>query len=445
MSAKGGKGDKVKLKHIFLFFIMLSVALTTRNVLAAGSGAFRLGFGDAESLAKGGAFVGEADNAADVYHNPAGMTQLEDGQHVSAGFAWLNLFVDHESPSGVETQMRRENIVIPQLYYVNNFGLEDFSFGVGVRSNNGASTEWAEDSFSKYVATRTDLENIDYLVAGAYQLNDNLSVGAGIDVVNAKLSQNKLINQQPGTDAEAQLKFQDYGVGYTLSTLYKVNEKHQFGLQYRGPIDLKWEGEATLHGLNDAGANPLATIFGGSTYSTDIQWDITLPQSVVLGYSFKPDNKWRFNFDAEWTDWSTIEQEVLSFGETNGTRNTVLHSATDLSLDWKSSWAFSLGGEYAYNDKLDLRAGYFFHETPIPDANFNSFLPDSDSHGINLGFGYDLNDSATLDMSWTGVFFTDRDLSGNTVGASSGANINGTYEEYVNIVMMTFNYSFGGK
>jgi len=294
--------------------------LIASQTYAAGSGAFRLGFGDAESLAKGGAFVGEADNAAAVYHNPAGMIQLEDGQHLSAGFAWLNIFVDHESPSGVETQMRRENIVIPQLYYVNDLNIQDFSFGIGVRSNNGAATEWAEDSFSRYVATRTDLENIDYLAAGAYQLNDNLSVGVGIDVVNAKLSQNKLLNQQPGTDAEAQLKFQDYGVGYTLSTLYKVNEQHQLGLQYRSAIDLKWEGETNLNGLNNLGANPLATIFGGSSYSTDIQWDITLPQNVVIGYSFKPDNKWRFNFDAEWTDWSTIEQlvsanEVVAIGE----------------------------------------------------------------------------------------------------------------------------------
>ncbi len=433
-------------KYLTTIMGMFVILVMSSQAFAAGSGAFRLGFGDAESLAKGGAFVGEADNAADVYHNPAGMTQLEDGQHVSAGFAWLNLFVDHTSPSGVDTQMRRENIVIPQLYYVNDFETDDFSFGVGVRSNNGASTEWAEDSFSKYVATRTDLENVDYLAAGAYQLNNNLSVGIGIDVVNAKLSQNKLLNQQPGTDSEAQLKFQDYGIGYTLSTLYKVNEQHQFGLQYRSPIDLKWEGEATLHGLNDLGANPLATIFGGANYSTDIRWDITLPQSVVLGYSFKPDKKWRFNFDAEWTDWSTINQEELDYPNESSTliKNT-LDSATHLDLDWKSSWAFSLGGEYAYNDKLDLRAGYFFHETPIPDANFNSFLPDSDSHGVNLGFGYHVNDSATLDMSWTGVFFTDRDLSGNTVGSSSGANINGNYEEYVNIVMMTFNYSFGGK
>jgi len=425
---------------------MLMLLVVSSQAFAAGSGAFRLGFGDAESLAKGGAFVGEADNAAAVYHNPAGMIQLEEGQHLSAGFSWLNIFSDHTSPSGVETQMRRENIIIPQLYYVNDLGIENFSFGIGVRSNNGASTEWAEDSFSKYVATRTDMENIDYLVAGAYQVNDNLSVGIGLDVVNAKMSQNKLLNQQPGTDAQAQLKFQDYGVGYTLSTLYKANDQHQIGLQYRSAIDLNWRDKVTMHGLNDLGANALATIFGGSFYSNDLQWDITLPQNVVIGYSFKPDNKWRFNFDAEWTDWSTIEQEVLSFpGETNATRLTLLHAVTDLNFDWKSSWAFSLGGEYAYNDLLDLRAGYFFHETPIPDANFNSFLPDSDSHGINLGFGYDFNDSTTLDMSWTGVFFTDRDVSGNTVGSSSGGNINGTYEEYVNIVMMTFNYRFGGN
>lgn len=434
-----------KFSNLLIMALIINSLLVTA-AFGAGSGAFRLGFGDAESLAKGGAFVGEADNAAAVYHNPAGMMQLDEGHHVSGGLAWLNLFVDHENSSGVETQMRQENIIIPHLYYVSNFGFDNFAFGVGMRSNNGASTDWAEDSFSKYVATRTDLENIDYLLTGAYQITEKFSFGIGVDFVDAKMSQNKLLNQQPGTDAMAQLKFQDYGLGYSLSTLYQINEEHQFGLQYRSKTDLEWKGKVHLTGLNDAGASPLATIFGGSTYVNDIQWDVTLPRNVVFGYSFNPKNKWRFNFDAEWTNWASIEREVLSFpGETDVTRLSALASSTSLDLDWNNSWSFSLGAEYAYDERLDLRFGYFFHETPVADVNFNTFLPDSDSHGINIGFGYDFTRSMNMDMSWSGVFYEDRDLAGNSVGSSSGANLNGTYNEYVNIVMMTFNYDFGGE
>jgi len=46
-------------------------------VYADGTSGIRVFASDAEAIAKGGAFVGEADNASAVLYNPAGMTQLK--------------------------------------------------------------------------------------------------------------------------------------------------------------------------------------------------------------------------------------------------------------------------------------------------------------------------------------------------------------------------------
>jgi long-chain fatty acid transport protein len=214
---------------------------------------------------------------------------------------------------------------------------------------------------------------------------------------------------------------------------------HQLGFQYRSRTNVDYEGTVNAAGLTGT----LAAIFGGTSYSTKTTWDISLPQSAVVGYSFRPNDKWTINFDAEWTDWSSIEQEDVSFPEEGiALRVSTLNSLADLNLDCESSWAYSIGTEYSLNEKIRLRTGYFFHETPIPDANFNTFLPDADSHGVNLGAGYSLNDAMGVDLAWSGVFFQDRDLA-STTHDSAASSVRGNYEEFINSVMLTFNWKFG--
>jgi len=421
-----------------LCFILLAFLLMAPNAFASGSGAFRLFANDAEAMGKAGAFVGEADNASAVYYNPAGMTQL-DGNNLSLGFAWGNVFVDHTSPAGDTTQMGRENIVVPHFYYVTDLNTDDLALGFSVKSNFGASTDWAEDSFARYVSTKTEVEDVDFLMNFAYQVNDQWSVGAGVNATSSKFSQGKNVFQAGTPDAEAQLKLHDTFFSQNVSTLFKFNEKHQLGFQWRSQGDVSYAGEVDAHALTGT----LAAIFGGSEYQTDITWNVSFPQSAVVGYSFRPNDKWIINFDAEWSDWSSLEQENINFPkETSALRISTLNSLADLDLDWDSSWAYSIGGEYSLNEKIRLRSGYFFHETPIPDVNFNTFLPDSDAHGVNLGAGYTFNDAMGLDFAWTGVFFQDRDLA-LTTHDSAVSSVIGNYEEYINVATLTFNWKFG--
>ena len=54
-----------------------------------------------------------------------------------------------------------------------------------------------------------------------------------------------------------------------------------------------------MHELNGFGSN-FEGIFGGTSFETKVAEEFELPQSVVLGYSYQPDNKWTFNIDVEW-------------------------------------------------------------------------------------------------------------------------------------------------
>lgn len=427
------------LKQVLIaMIIFFSLA---KSGFCVGSGAYRLEVPDAEAMGKGTAFVAEADNPSAVFYNPAGLTQIKGGNHFTLGYAVIQPRMDYKDSSGDVTQMRRQSFVIPHMYFVSDFGMKKFVFGIGGTSSWGLGTYWAGDSFSKYVATKSDLNMMDPTLVAACQVNEQLSLGVGVDYDFSKVNKKKKLIQPGGADADFQLKGNTDGWGYRISGLYVINERHKMGLQYRSPIKEKYKGKIYMDQLNSAGLNYQA-IFGGQSYSTDISSESTLPQSVVLGYSYRPANRWTLNLDVEWMDWSSVEQEYIMYNsETNATRLAILNSGNPIARDWESVFSIGAGAEYAINERLRLRGGYFYHQTPVPEATFDTSLPDSDSHSATAGFGYNINDNATIDMSYAAMFFKERSID-NAVGASSGASIDGEYKNFTNIVMMTFGYNF---
>lgn len=436
------------IKRIFFLCICLVSVFLIKNGFCAGSGAFRLEVPNAEALGKGSAFVAQADNPSAIYYNPAGLIQLKDSRfYVSTGTAVVQPFCTYKDTAGNETDRRRQVFTIPNAYVVSDFGLEKFAFGIGATSYWGLGTYWAEDSFSKYVSTKSDYNTQDIMFTGAYEINDNLSVGVSADYTKSYVNKKKkLLQGGVGDDGDFQLKGRDNSAwGYRVSSLYKLNKKHSFGLMYRSPVEVKYKGKIYLDNLNNAGATLYNLIFGGSSYEVDITSKSTLPQSILFGYCYKPDDKWRFEFDAELMDWSSVQEEKIDYPSgfgaeaIPGARSAVLNSGNPASKDWHSVFSYALGTEYKVNDTLKVRGGYLFHKTPIPQANFETSLPDSTSNSVTVGAGINLNKNTTLDFAYAAMFYAKRKIS-NTIGSSSGVNINGEYSSFCNVYMLTLTF-----
>lgn len=427
------------LKRYCKFFILLCFVVGSSNVYAAGSGAFRVELPDAGAMGKGSAFVGEANTPSAVYYNPAGLNQLKSSQ-VSVGSALLVPRVTHETPSGDEVQMRQNEFFVPHFYAAFPINVK-MAVGVGATSYFGLGTEWAEDSLHRYNATKSDLENQNYMLTGSYQVTDELSFAVSLDNDYSRVSKSKKLLQTGGADGNFQLKAKDNTWGYRLASMYRVNEQHQFGLMYRSRMKHEYEGKAYLDNLNNNG-NFYQTIFGGTSYETRVSEKFTLPQSVVLGYSYKPNSQWTFNIDLEWMDWSSVQREALNWkDETDATRLAVLNTGNPFSRDWKSVWSQAVGFEYAANDRLRLRGGYYHHNSPIPDGTWDPTIPDSNSHGLTTGFGFDISSNLTIDMAYSLLIYETRKIN-NATGNLFGADIDGTYDQYINMVLMTLTYKF---
>ncbi|OGX35541.1 MAG: hypothetical protein A3C36_05555 [Omnitrophica WOR_2 bacterium RIFCSPHIGHO2_02_FULL_52_10] len=423
-----------------MIFSVITVLAAAQNSFAAGSGGIRVELPDSEAFGKGSAFVGEADNPSAVYYNPAGLTQLPEGNHISGGFSILAPSVSYTDFAGNETQMTRQNFKLPHFYFVSDFGVDNWAFGVGGVSSWGLGTSFAEDSFARYNATDADITMIDSMLTAAYKFNDQLSFALGVNSVYSTVNKAKKLAQGGLADGDFNLKGKDTAWGYRLATHYKMNEHHRFGLMYRSPLPLKYRGKAFLHELN-AGAG-YSAIFGDDHFETNFAQELELPQSVALGYSFQPDNKWTFNFDIEWFDWSSVEYDLVEWTEVlTVNQAAVLNAGNPSDRDWKSVWSAGLGLEYAWSDDFRLRGGYYYHTTPIPDENIDSSLPDANKHGITTGFGFDVTDNSTVDLAYSYLVYENFTLD-NAVGSTFGANLDGKYEQIMHMGLVTFTYDF---
>ena len=134
---------------------------------------------------------------------------------------------------------------------------------------------------------------------------------------------------------------------------------------------------------------------------------------LSLGVVFKPTDALTLEFDAEWTGWSSYDKLELAFGS-----NLAAFNNKPDAKNWEDAWAYHLGGQYAVNKSLDLRAGYTYDTTPIPDATLGAELPDADRHSFSIGSGFH-NKFGSLDLGYMWVHWVDRTI-------SSPPNIKGT-------------------
>jgi long-chain fatty acid transport protein len=424
-----------RISVLYLSFFISGMYFAT-TVFGLGSGGFRNEVVDAEAAGKGYCFTAQADGPSAVHYNPAGITQL-DGQSLSLGYTYEAPRNECESSAAGNTvQMQKQVFFIPNFYYVTELPWEDFSFGLAAVSPYGLSTDWADDSFSKSVSTEANVTMYNINPTLAYKVNDFLSLGFGIDYFIADISKYKRTTAALG-GGNFHLKVDDEGWGYNLGALIKPAENHRIGISYRSEIDLEYKGTASLDGL----IGIYNIVFGGSTYSTALESDGTIPRTLAVGYAYQPNEKWTIETDVEWTDWACVEEEQLRYpNESDGNRLAVLNDGNPVSRDWNDVFSYGIGAEYKATDKLDLRCGFLYEETPIPSANLDTALPDANKHGVTLGAGY-LFKNVQIDTSYAFFKFRDRDVT-NDVGANTGSNIDGKYKAYVNIFAISFTYRY---
>ena len=399
-------------------------SLAVPQALALG---FRNPDQDARATAQGEAFVAQADDASAIYYNPAGLTQAKGTQITSGGILG---FRDIKFDGAGTKDQQTGSSFTPHLFIASDLGLEKWRFGVGATVPYGNSTDWGSGPFSTLVRS-SSLIVYDIAPTVAYQFNEHLSLGVGLNVYHGttetKFEFSPLL---PGSRS----RFSGDGdaVGATVGLLWKINNQHTVGVVYRSPFAIDFQGRA-----KNSNAGPFTT-------SADASAKIDFPQQVAIGYAFRPIKKLKLEVDVEWTNWETL--------------NTVrLHSAdpivtgdprTSIPFNWLDSFYYEFGAQYEIADHWAARAGYIFSENSVPTSTFSPNLPDSNRHVFSVGFGYDSKDQKVLfsklglsvDLVYQYAFAEDRTIPAGRSVASPF--VDGKWESSSHAIMITSTMKF---
>lgn len=392
------------------------------TLAACGSAAHAAGYALIEQNASGlgNAYAGQAASAQDastIFFNPAGMTMLPDRQVVLAGHL---IKPQAEFSGGVTPNIGGGNggdagglAFVPNAYFAFRL-TPDVHLGIGAFAPFGLKTDYDSTWVGRVHAIESELKTINVNPSIAWKLNDALSLGAGVSIqyIEATLTNATGAGLPPVVGA---VKGDDYGWGFNLGLLWKASERTRFGLAYRSKIDHTLEGDLKMNG-----AVVVAPVYA----------DVTLPDSASLSAFHRVNDRWDVMADVSWTSWSRFD--VLNVVNAAGV------SVTSTPENWDDTWRVSVGANWRLNDRLMLRGGIAYDETPVSDRYRTARIPDEDRTWLAFGAQYRLSPQSLIDVGYAHLFVKDARID----ELRTPLTLRGEYDSAVDILSVQLTHTF---
>ncbi|MHB9131609.1 MAG: OmpP1/FadL family transporter [Armatimonadota bacterium] len=384
--------------------------------------AFRANGLGARARAMGGAYVAIADDTTASFWNPAGLAFTNESlTQLDLRFDYVD--VNYTPPGGTPQENISHTIFAPAIGTI--IPLHDTKFtslGLLGYVPYGLLLDWEEDAAYRYNATFDKISVISLGGGTGYKANDRFAVGVAAFANDTEL---KFENEVPSTvyagipglpDASFSATGDDMSPNVHLGALWQAGRSLRMGIAYRSPIDLTISGNAAL-------AIPDGTIV------TD-QWSLPLelPQSVSLGFAWQATPVVLVACQADWVDWSSIDEQVITFQQGNLPNMRI-------ARNWHDRVQLRIGVEYSAYKPVMLRAGYSYDPTPVPATTLDPLLIDSNRHIVSAGIGASGRNWA-LDLTYEHFF----GISRTTTSSIHAFPTNGRYRGAVDVVTVTVSY-----
>jgi long-chain fatty acid transport protein len=438
----------MKKQYSALVGSLLSVGMIS-NAWALGGANFGNEALSARTAGQG--YVGTAaqnDDPTTVYSNPAGISKLS-GTQVTLGAHWENINPSYVDNADQRTRARTSNAFVPNFSATHSFADGTWGAGLSVQSPFGLETHWGGDSALRYYATDTRLRTVIITPAVSYRPVSAFSVGAGVDYFDIPVAQldrhvsvdalNFNLGSAPSgaPDAVSSLRGDGTAWGYHAGVLVQPNDQNALGLTYHSKAKVRIDGEESISGLSGPSAGPFG--FGSTNYQTAGHTDVTLPQSVQLGYALKPSLPWTWEVDAAWYHWSEERDLNVRYAETNPSRSALLNSGNPTVFNLHDEWSLATGANFKYSDFWQFRGGFWYLPHATPDANFDPAIMDLTRYGVSVGAGWNVMKNFVVDMAYSAVFTHNRSIQNSPIAPS------GTYKDFASVLALNFTYRFGVK
>jgi len=441
------------MKHS-LFARIAPAALVALASGSAGAAGFQLLEQNGSGI--GNAFAGSAavaEDASTIFFNPAGMTRLSGQRQVSVGLDLVNVgfeFSDEGSslPALTSTGTGEggdagDLAYIPNAYFSTKV-TDKLAVGIGIGAPFGLKTEYDDDFIGRFLAINSDIKTININPSVAYQVNEKLSVGFGLNYqkIEAELSNavnfSGLLAQAnvgvfPGLEGVGIVKADDFSWGWNVGVLFQPSETTRVGISYRSKIKHELSGDVRFQ-RPDSGSAALNGAMAAGAPNGPVEAEVELPDTLVISAMQQLSPQWTMLGDISWTGWSSLES--LDIVRTGG---SLLSSET---LEWRDTWRIALGAKYRYSDKVGLKFGLAYDQSPVETQHRLARLPDANRIWLSIGSQYQVTPGMVVDVGYAHLFIHDPKIEANGDNVAANGNLVGSYEAAVDILGVQLTYNF---
>jgi len=458
----------MKFSKQLILLSTLVASMTIPAISSATNGYFLIGFG-AKSRSMGGTGVANNTGGMAAAFNPASM--IDSGTQFDVGAELFSPPRSVTHQSGIlgytDEKSHRNLFMIPSMggtYQVNKDTAVGFAFiGAGLKTQydqdaNSNSckkvlggqipgyTSCPPTFFDPNITTKptnqvgVELLQMQFIPSVAFRANKHNTFG-----VSMVLAMQFFRSQGLGA-------FSDLGFTQSPGNLTDEGFDHAYG----GGFRLGWLGNF-YHNKLKLGANYSSRVWMDNfqRYSNLFaeHGGFDIPENYALGAAFNVSPALTVAFDVQWIRYSDIksignpgpavDQAVTGnlFPLCPGADKSTckLGGVNGLGFGWTNQTAYKLGVDWAYNEKINLRVGYNYAKSPIPNSQvlFNMLAPATPEQHFTFGGGYKFSEAMVLDVNV--MIVPVHTIKGPTAFGPGGAPVQGS-----NASIAMGQYSVGG-
>ncbi|HEV2558502.1 MAG TPA: outer membrane protein transport protein [Microvirga sp.] len=380
------------------FHRSLTLAAVSAAALIAAQGSAQAGaFGVREqsATAQGYSFAGAASGSgrlSSMFWNPATITMAPGWQsenHLSIIIPEVEITPRSGTPLSVlplgpSGDIGQDAALLAGYtsYQVNDRLWVGYSSSAPYGLVTDPNQAWAGQTYSR----SSKIFSLNFNPIVGFKVNEWLSIAGGPTVQYFDVRLKQAAGFSP-TSPSVILDGDDIGFGFTAGLTLTPFAGTTIGVGFRSSVHHELEGSI------DAPAG----VFAPVAVNFPIKAKLNTPEQVTIGLSQAIGPAFTLHVGFEWTNWSRLKSPAIV--------NTAINRAvSDLPLNYEDGYMYSVGFDYRFNDRLTLRAGLAYEESPITTETRSTRLPDDDRIWASLGATYQWSEKLSFDVAYTHIF-----------------------------------------
>ncbi|CDT24925.1 Long-chain fatty acid transport protein [Vibrio coralliirubri] len=298
-------------------------------------------------------------SAAAMWTNPATMSHMGESKTTINTMAF-DLEMQYQD-SG-DKQDGKAYTVMPSFGAFHAHQVTDkLHLGIALGAVGGSSLDYGSEWAGAALLEDITLTAMQVNPSLSYKLNDQWSVGAGVQFSWAAFQQTtSMLTAKQDTD---------WAYGYNLGVMYTPTDKLKLGASYRSKLEHEFNND--VNGVINQGVlNSLST-------------DIALPEIIDVSASYALNSQLDLLASVQFHRWSAWDETVLDFGASVGGDPV---GGIPIKRDWDDVWKFAVGADYQLNSDWRLKAGFSYETSPQDDPSMQWVdLPVGEQYRYSVG------------------------------------------------------------